>query len=175
MGKENQTSQGSFRYTVVFGILLVVYTAIALWFTFPMILFNLTENRLLEHIAIWKGSDIYEPTAEVEVILTGYSGEKSVLRTVNSGRKDLLHVTLEALLLPLSEEELKAGLISMIPEGTHLKGATMVDGMCFVSLSSRFLEAEDKEEALEQMKKTLSLHFEPEGLVVVSGKEVFRK
>lgn len=175
MEKENSTTSTSFRYLMVFYIGLVIYAVILGVLTWPRLKTNLEETSFKEHYLLWKTKESVLHEAEVPVYLHTYSGDIELIRKVSSGRKDPLHYTLEALLLPLSGEELLKGCVSLIPPGTKLEGATYSEGYCFVRLSQEFLEAEDMDAALDQMKKTLSIAFDTKSLVVLCGEEQFTR
>ncbi|MBQ0070478.1 MAG: GerMN domain-containing protein [Spirochaetales bacterium] len=175
MEKENSTSSTSFRYLMVFYLALVIYAAILAFLAWPRLKENLTATSFQEHYELWKTKESVLQEAEVPVYLHTFSGDIQLTRKVSTGRKDPLHYTLEALLLPLSGEELLKGCISLIPSGTKLLGATYSEGYCFVRLSEEFLGADDFNAALDQMKKTLSITFDTESLVVLCGEEQFTR
>ncbi|MBQ0071555.1 MAG: GerMN domain-containing protein [Spirochaetales bacterium] len=175
MEKENSTSSTSFRYLVVFYIALAVYATILAFIAWPRLKANLRDNSFSEHYAIWKEKESVLQETNVPVVLHSYTGDILLDRTVSTGRKDPLHYTLEALLQPLSGNELLKGCVSLIPAGTKLEGATYSEGYCFVRLSKEFLEAEDINAALDQMKKTLSISFDTESLVVLCEDQEFTR
>ncbi len=88
--------------------------------------------------------------------------------------RTLLHSVLEALLLPLSDEEKRNGLTTYISGETRLTGVSEKDGYIFVVLSRDFLSSPDVTLALEQIKKTLAAVCRVESLTVISGEKVFR-
>lgn len=169
MSKENNPSPGSFRYLTVFYLFLVLYCGILTFIAAPHIKGYLEEARFQEHFELWKTKESNLQESSIPVILSSYAGNTVVERIVAVTKKDQLHSVAEAMLLPLSGDELKNGYISLIPAGTKLLGIAESDGFFFVRLSEEFLTAEDMDGALTQIKETLNLYYDAESLTVICG------
>ena len=172
MENRDNGQKSSFRYLFVLYIVLCLLALPLSVLAIPNLKANLEETRFLEHYALWKDKESAKDVRSVKVVLSSYSGLVESERTIHTGYRDLLHYTLEALLLSETVEEKAKGFISLIPEGTTLIGAVVRDGIPFVTLSSQFLSCPDPEEASEQIEKTLSLNLGTKGLVIISEGEV---
>lgn len=169
MKKENSPSPSSFRYLTVFYLVLFLYCGILAFLAYPKVKEYLQEVNLAQHYELWKTKESSLQESNVPVVLNSFAGNTTVERVVAVSKKDQLHYVTEALLLPLSGEELKAGYISLIPPGTKLLGIAQADGYFFVRLSEEFLSSEDLEGALLQIKETLNLYEDVESLTVICG------
>ena len=140
--------------------------------SFPSLKKSVSNSRIIEHYELWKSSKEEKERKVITVTLEGIFGEKETERVIHPGLRDPLHYTLEALLLPLSEDEKENGLISEIKEGVKLKGATIQDNIAFVSLSSDFLLSDDLEMASEEIYKTLYNNLGIDGLVILVDENI---
>ena len=163
------------RYLLVLYILLAVYIVAMAVILGGRIRSNAEEAGFRAHAEAWLNKENMFSSTEVQCVLYSSKGPVATARTYVPGRKDELHYSLESLLSPISDEELRRGLISYIPEGTKLEGVSYRDGYAFVVLSEEFLSSTSVEKALEQIKMTLSLHKETESLYVYSGDQVFAR
>ena len=165
MEKEKESS--SFRYILVMYIILVAVFVPLFLILRPTILRNIEESGIVEKAKEYRENGGKE-SGSCTVALA--SGDDFVFteRTVNFSSSDL-HSLIEALLLPLSDEERERGLSSSIPEGTRLIGATAEDGFFFISLSDDFLESGNLRESYDEIKKTLESRYFVESLTVICG------
>lgn len=163
MEKEKENS--SFRYILVMYILLFVVFVPIFFILRPVMVRNIEESGIVEKAKEYRENG-GKQSGNCAVALV--SGDDFVFteRTVTCSSSDL-HSLLEALLLPLSDEEREKGLSSSIPEGTRLVGATAEDGFFFVSLSDDFLESGNLDDAYDEMKKTLESRYFVESLTVI--------
>lgn len=167
-----EKEKGSFRYILVMYIILVVISVPLFFILRPLIRTNIEESGIAVHYALWKESRKGERMSEYPVFLSSGDDMVKVVRKTSS--TDALHALLEALLLPLSDEEKALGYSSYIPEGTTLLGVTEEDGFFFVELSSAFLTTKDIKRASVEIKKTLEEYYTLESLTIISGNTVIK-
>lgn len=167
-----EKEKGSFRYILVMYIILVVISVPLFFILRPLIKTNIEESGIAVHYALWKESRKGERMSEYRVVLS--SGDNEVTSVRKSSSVDSLHALLEALLLPLSDEEKALGYTSYIPEGTTLVGVTEEDGFFFVELSTTFLTTKDIKRASGEIKKTLEEYYTLESLTIISGNTVIK-
>lgn len=163
----------SFRYLLVLYIALFVIVIPLLFLAIPNVKRNMEENQVIEHYQLWKEHRAKSISSSKDVYLWSFNGLISTERIMPKGVKDDLHLTIESLLLPLSEEEKQAGFVTFIPEDTKLEGITIKDKKAFIVLSKEFLNTPDLERALESIKMTLASSYEIESLEILVGEEVF--
>ncbi len=165
MEKEKEST--SFRYILVMYILLVVIFVPLFFILRPVMVRNIEEIGILEKAKEYRenGKNRIE---RYQVALVSGGDFVFTERNVTFSSSDI-HSLIEALLLPLSDEELEKGLSSSIPEGTVLVGAAMEDGFFFVSLSDDFLGSGNMREGYEEIKKTLESRYFVESLTVICG------
>lgn len=121
----------------------------------PRIRDNLEKGSYLEKYKAYMTSFLEKDKVELPVILYSIDGETTSYRTVEKKVDDDDHLIMEALLLPLSEEELKNGFISYIPAGTRLIGITRKKHIALLDLSKDILDSKDLNKAVIQIEKTL--------------------
>ncbi len=167
-----EKEKGSFRYILVMYILLIVITVPLFFILRPLIKANIEESGIAVHYALWKEKAKGERMSEYTIFLS--SGDDMVKAVRKTSSTDALHALLEALLLPLSDEEKSLGYSSYIPESTTLTGVTEEDGFFFVALSTSFLATKDIERASRQIKKTLEEYYTLESLTIISGNTVIK-
>ena len=167
-----EKEKNSFRYLVVMYILLVVITVPLFFILRPRIEENIAESGIYVHYSLWKENRRSGRLSEYTVTLSSPDGAVKSSRKASS--VDSLHALLEALLLPLSDEEKNEGYITYIPEETELEGVSEEDGCFFVSLNSAFLSTSDITRASDQIKKTLEEYYTLESLTIISGNTAIR-
>ena len=149
------------RFPLRFFIISIVsYIAffLVLWFSFtPEIKANFEEHAYIERYQRYRARESAVYPMDMKIILIGEDGLTEVERTIPNLGRDQLHLRLEALLMPLSEEEEEKGLYSAIPEGTELIGVSQKGKVILVELSDEFLKSRDMEAASAQIRKTLSI------------------
>lgn len=165
-----EKEKGSFRYIIVMYILLITVSVPLFFILRPLMRENIEESGIAVHYLLWKEKRRGEGTADYTVFLSSGGREVKSIRKASS--TDALHALLEALLLPLSDEEKAEGYSSYIPEGTTLVGVTEEDGFFFVELSTSFLTTSDIKKASGQIKKTLEENYPLKSLTIISGNTV---
>lgn len=175
MKKEDRSpNRAPLRYVLIYSILLLVFTASSFFIAFPYARRNLEESRIKEHYSLYKREKAETSTATLTIPL--YSRNNIVYRERNISilGRDRLHLMLEALLLPPTAEESAEELHSAIPEKTKLIGASEKNGYFFIELSKEFLQAEDTEKALSELRILLNGYKEVKELTVLSNGEIIR-
>ncbi len=167
-----EKEKGSFRYILVMYIILFSITVPLFFILRPLIITNIEESGIAVHYALWKEREKGTRMSGYTVFLSSDDNAVTSLRKASS--VDSLHALLEALLLPLSDEEKALGYSSYIPEGTTLVGVTEEDGFFFVELSTVFLTTRDIKRASRQIKKTLEEYYALESLTIISGNTVIK-
>ena len=165
MEKEKESS--SFRYILVMYIILVAVFVPLFLILRPTILRNIEESGIVEKAKEYRKNGGKESGSYTVALVLG-DDYVFTERTVTLSSSDL-HSLIEALLLPLCDEEKEKGLSSAIPEGTRLVGATTEDGFFFISLSDDFLESGNLRESYDEIKKTLESRYFVESLTVICG------
>lgn len=173
MEKDNLKGQGSFRYTLVMYIILLILVIPGLFFLVPRAKQNLANYHIREHYEMWRASKDDSNIAYYPVILFSDGKEVNVERKITNASTPI-HSLLEALISPLNKTEKNNMLSTFIPEGTKLIGASYDGGFFFVELSKEFLSSKDIDKALEQIKKTLNLYYKVESLTVISDETIFK-
>lgn len=169
----NNKTRPSFRYLLIFYIILILLIIGSIFLFRNRIKENITSSSLNEHYALWVNNEKEKSERSVRTKLYSSTGLVTVKRNTNNSYIGLLHGALETLLTPLSEEELSMGYLSAINEKTKLIGVSEKDGYFFVSLSPEFLLSKNIPFALNEIKETLSLYFTVYGVTVLSGDESF--
>lgn len=140
------------RYSRIVLLILIIYTAIMLALSIPRIPGIMEMYRVKEHIDLYINGDEAE-TATFTVVLSTASGYAESERSIERLGRDDLHLAVEALLLDESSQELAAGMLSYIPEGTRLRGISKADSYVFVDLSREMKGADSR--AFEEIRRTL--------------------
>ncbi len=143
------------RYGAVFAILLLLYAAAVSFLVRMRLPAMMDATRIAEHIELYMQGPVPEPSAEVQRLL--YSSDGAVVTTsiLPSFGRNRLHLAAEAALLPPTEEELAAGLVSYIPEGTELIGISKRADYIYIDLSDEMLGADDR--AWEEIRESIAL------------------
>ncbi len=92
---------------------------------------------------------------------------------VEKGGSSEYHDVLEGLLSGPGEDALKEGNVSLIAEKTKLEGFAYSTDICFVCLSSEFLESPNLEIAKKQIVETIK-NLNPslnEVVIIINGQE----
>ena len=153
-----EKERGHIRYSRIFVLILIAYTVLMLSLSIPRIPWVMKMYRVQEHAELFMhGHD--EEMKSFKVVLSTSSSYAESERSIESRGRDDLHLALEALLLDESEEELRNGLVSYIPEGTKLLGVSEEAGYIFIDLSKEMAGADRR--AFEEMKRTLALIEDP--------------
>lgn len=167
-----EKDKGEFKYLTVMYIILIVITLPLVFFMRPIIVENINNSLIKEHYVLWKESK-REKSAQYSVALYLDNHPVIVGRELTSS-SDTLHDVLEALLIPLSDEEKKRGYTSFIPEGTTLIGISEESGFFYVEFSSSLLSSSNIAKATEQIKKTLGEYYTLESLTILCGQTVLK-
>lgn len=156
-------------------MLLAVFSIVAFFIVLPYAKRNISESGINEHYRLYREERDHIETSTIQVPL--YSGNEVSYkaRELNTLGRDKLHLMIEALLLPLSDEEISDGFSTAIPEKTKLIGVSEKNGYFFIELSKSFTEADDIEKALLQFHILLDEYKEVKELTVLSDGELIRE
>lgn len=142
--------------TVVAFILYAIFLFALIFFFGPSIKKNLEEGRYVERMDEYTKRELMAETRTFSLCYYTPYGSKMKDVVVRERPSDDLHQMLEALVDTPSRSVVLEGLISYIPDGTRLIGATIDDGIAFIDLSEEFLSSEDIEKAMDQVKKSVN-------------------
>lgn len=175
MKKEDRSSsQAPLRYVLIYSILLLVFTAASFYFVLPYAKKNIEETEIKEHYRLYIEEKAETSTAVLTIPLYSKGNIVYKEREIDILGRDRLHLLLEALLLPLTAEEKSEELSSAIPEKTKLIGASEKNGYFFIELSKEFLQAEDTEKALSELRTLLNGYKAVKELTILSNGEIIR-
>lgn len=162
------------KYTLIYLLLLMVFTAITAFFIYPKAIENIERVDLKGHYELYKKTKTHSDILSISVPL--YSGSNIIYssRELPSLGRDKTHLTLEALLLEQSEEEKSKGLESAIAKKTKLIGASEDNGYFFIELSKEFLKSEDIEKALKEIHAALQYYMNVKELTILSDGKTFK-
>ena len=138
----------------------------------PLIRKNFSDGRYIERYEDYRSNESEVYPERFRTILIGENGLTEVTRRIPSLGRDKLHLSVEALLMPLSPEEEERGLYSAIPEKTKLIGISKKGKIVLLELSPDFLKAEDIEAARAQIEKTLSIAEDNLRVSILVGDEI---
>ncbi len=167
-----EKDKGDFKYLTVMYIILILITLPLVFFMRPVIVENIEKSSIKEHYEMWKESK-REKSAVYCVTLFLDNRSVTVEREIVSS-SDTLHDAMEALLVPLNEEEKSKGYTTFIPEGTTLIGISEESGFFYVEFSSSLLSSSNIAKATEQIKKTLGEYYTLESLTILCGRTVLK-
>lgn len=156
---EEEKKRKSFplRFSII-AILSYMAFFLILWFAFtPQIKANFKDHAYIERYRGYRSQESAVYPTDMKVVIIGEDGLIEVKRAIPNLGRDRLHLRMEALLMPLSEDEKILDLYSAIPEDTKLIGISQKGKVILVELSEEFLKAEDIEAASAQIRKTLSI------------------
>ena len=155
--EEKRRNSYPLRFFILATITYILFF-LAIWFIFtPQIKENFKENRYIERLKAYRSEESAVYPMIIDSVLIGEDGLTKVSRMIPNLGRDHLHTTIEALLLPITEDEDERGLYSAIPEDTELVGITQKGKIILVELTPDFLDAEDLEAASAQIRETLSI------------------
>ena len=155
--EEKKRNRFPLRFFII-SILSYIVFFLVLWFIFtPQIKANFEKHAYIERYERYRARESAVYPTSMKVMLIGEDGLAEVKRAIPNLGRDQLHLQLEALLMPLSEEEESMKLYSAIPEGTKLIGASQKGKVILVELSDEFLDSKDIAAASAQIRKTLSI------------------
>lgn len=165
----------SFRYLFVLYIILFVISIPAIILSIPRITDNVNKYDLVSRYYEWKNrkSDNAVPHS-FSLFLIDQNGKTSVVEREEVIKVSILHSLLEALLQPLSSNEIAEGLSTYIPPSTTLVGASQDQNSFFIELSDDFLSSSNITLATEQIKKTLEFYYEVESLTIISNNSLIK-
>lgn len=156
------------RYTLIFAILVIVYTITLAIVAIPYARINIEDANLKNHIAIYKELLERDEKSKASIVLFGIDGPVEVEREIETQGRDSLHIALEAILLPLSDDELGKGLISYIPKKTKLIGVTESNGFVFAEFSNNLMFSSDLDKAIDQIESTIKANSRTQGISIIS-------
>ena len=155
--EEKKRNRFPLRFFIV-AILSYIAFFLILWFSFtPQIKANFRDHAYVERYRSYRAQESAVYPTEMKIALLGEDGLKEVKRAIPNLGRDRLHLRMEALLMPLSENEENLGLHSAIAEDTKLIGISQKGKVILVELSDGFLKSKDIEAAADQIRKTLSI------------------
>lgn len=164
----NNKQHSPIRYTLIFALLVIAYTILLTIVAIPYVRINIENEDLSRHIAIYKEMLEKDDSTNAKAILFGIDGPVMVERSINEQGRDRLHIALEAMLLPLSEDEIEKGLVSYIPRKTKLLGVTESNGYVFAEFSNNLMFSSDLDKAIEQIEATIEANTNTQGIVIIS-------
>lgn len=165
----------SFRYLFVLYIILFVISIPAIILSIPRITDNVNKYDLVDRYFERKNrkSNNAAPHS-FSLFLIDQNGNTSVVEREEVIKVSILHSLLEALLQPLSSNEIAEGLSTYIPPSTTLVGASQDQSSFFIELSADFLYSSNITLASEQIKKTLEFYYEVESLTIISNNSLIK-
>ena len=169
---EKEKEVASFRYILVMYFLLFAIFVPLFLILRPRIIRNIAESGIRERAELYREYGKEKKEKYTVALLSGDSlvyCERSLAFS-----SSLPHSLIEALLLPLSEEEKERGLSSAISGKTRLLGVSEENGFFFVSLSPDFLDSENIGAAYDEIKKTLESLYFVESLTLICGNRIIR-
>lgn len=171
--KDESVKNTRIRYALIFSILLAVYITALIFIGLPFAKNNINSSNIKEHYALYKKTKKTNPDwIASTVYLQGVNGAVKTERWIEDIGEESLKSALESLLLPLSDDEVKRGLVSYIPKGTELIGVSESDGYIFVDFSDEILLSSNIDKAVEQIEMTIRSVVDPEGICIITGKTI---
>ena len=156
------------RYTLIFAILVAIY-AIALGvIAYPYAKVNAENADLAKHMRLYREAKSIPASNPMPVCLYSINGPVIVERSIETFGRDSLHSALEAMLLPLSDEEIERGLVSYIPKKTELIGVTDRNGYIFAEFSNELMFSSSLDRAIDQIERTIKETIDPQGITIIS-------
>lgn len=143
------------RYSFVFSLMLLVYTAILVAVAFPYAKENFQRFNLKEHYELFLSEREGIKSDPLPLVFYSSNGPVKVSKEIVMHGEDELHLILEALLLGPNSTELGLGYVSYIPEDTKLIGASEINGIVFADFSEEIKDSSYLSAALNQIKETL--------------------
>ena len=144
--------RGHIRYTAIAVTLIVIFIAAATASILLRFSSTAASLELDRHIAMYLEEK--DRTETFPICLHSVSGPVMTERTIRCPiMSDSLHLSMEALLLDETAEDLADGLVSYIPDGTRHIGISLKDGYAFADFSEELSDA--PEEAFEEIALTI--------------------
>lgn len=151
--------------SIVLFIILIAASSAVIYTRLP---YAIDILRIKEHYELWKERP--ETFSSIDVPRIIYrNGEEFITKIrIEDKGLDELHIAAEAAISPLSQEEIRSGFSSYIPEGTTLIGISEKDGYIFIDLSEEMKKAD--QDAYKEIESSLrqSLNFR-ELIVLIEG------
>ncbi len=156
------------RYTLIFAILVVIYSVLLCFIAYPYAKTNISNAKIAEHIELYKQSKAKPIPSSIDVCLYNINGPIVVAKEAEPFTHDDLHNVLEALLLPLNDAEIGKGIISYIPSKTKLVGVTNSNGYIFAEFSNDLIFSSDINKAIDQIERTIGLATDFQKISIIS-------
>lgn len=173
---DNNNKHSRIRYALIFSIILAIYICILLVIALPRIKSNIDSTSIQEHVALykslWKENEEWTTTV---CYMYDINGAKATERMIKTNGNDYMHSVMESLLLPLSDEEIKMGLVTYIPTKTKLIGITVNKGYVFVELSNDILFSSNLDRAMNQIEMTIKNAMATKEIYIISDKVIINK
>ena len=171
--KDDSVKHTRIRYTLIFSILLILYIGVLVFIGLPFAKNSILSSNLQEHIVLYKEMKRKNPDwISSNVYLHGINGIVKTERWTEDLGEDSIKSALECLLLPLSDDEIKKGLVSYIPKNTKLIGVSESDGYVFVDFSQDILSSSNLKKAIDQIEMTIKSVSNPEGIYIITDKSI---
>lgn len=139
--EDEEASQSHSRLFLYLLLAWVVWTAALSAYFLPKVIEAVKDSGVIE-MAEEARAEERMPLGGRTVSVPYLRGDEFVFYTMETARRgsDKYHDTIEALLNDRPDAALADGAISLIPEGTVLRGLTAKGGIAYVDLSSELLE-----------------------------------
>ena len=158
------------RYQLIFSILLLIYTAVLVYFAYPFAIENLEDLKAREHFEMYIAEKSSIDFSSFQIFLYSNEGIVSKNREIEIQNRDMLHLSLEALLTGSDEEDLENGIISYIPKNTELVGVSVANGTIFAEFTDKLLDSRNPELAYIQIEETIKASYQcKEIYIIVDG------
>lgn len=138
--EDEEKSQGHGRLFLYLLLAWIVWTAALSAYFLPKVAQAVRESGVISMIEEAKAEE-QQPLGERTVAVPYLKGSDFVFYSMETARhgSDKYHDTIEALLNDRPDAALADGAISLIPEGTALRGLTARDGIAYVDLTAELL------------------------------------
>lgn len=143
------------RYQLIFTILLVVYAGILVYFAFPKASENIKSLGIKEHFEQYIKERTTKEYETIPIFLYSINGQVMAEREIEIQSRDMLHLSLEALLTGPDEGDLQKGFISYIPKNTELVGVSEAGGTVFAEFSKEIINSRNPALAYNQIENTI--------------------
>ncbi len=165
----------SFRYLFVLYILLFAISIPAIVLSIPRINDNVNKYDLVNRYYEWKNRKSNNAAYHsFSLFLIDQNDNTCIVERDEVIEVSILHSLIEAILQPLSSNEIAEGLSTYIPPSTTLVGASQDQSAFFIELSDDFLSSSNITLATEQIKKTLEFYYEVESLTIISNNSLIK-
>lgn len=163
------------RYNLIFTILLVVYTGVLAYFAYPKVVDNFEAIGVKAHYDQYILERTTKSYETLPIFLYSINGPVKTEREIEVQSRDMLHLSLEALLTGPSYEELERGYISYIPKNTELVGVSEAGGTIFAEFTSEILDSRNPELAYNQIESTLRSSIQCKDIYIIANDAIINR